>query len=162
MCGYGTGLPPCYSTDYGKQYKRAQFIASFFLSRVPLLIHDASHGSLIVHQYLWSSVLRTEAAIVTSSLYIEINVIFFFFPFGNCSFAHFHIRWFCLHFPHFFRLNLHSRLKIEAESHGHWSKISAVKSQLSRRCVSTALRSCICPFCLSGPVSYQQPGEHWQ
>lgn len=61
----------------------------------------------------------------------------------------------------FFLLNLHSRLKIEAESHGHWSKIS-VKSQLSRRCVSTALGLCICPFCLSGPVSYPQPGEHWQ
>lgn len=142
--------------------KNTQFVTSlFFLSHVLLLIHDASHGSPMVrHQYLWSSVLWTEAAIVTSSFYKDINV-WVFFPFTNCSFAH-HIRWFCLnHFPHFFLLNLHSRLKIEAESHGHWSKIS-VKSQLSRRCVSTALGLCICPFCLSGPVSYPQPGEHWQ
>lgn len=61
-----------------------------------------------------------------------------------------------------FRLNLHSRLKIEAESHGHWSKISAVKSQLSRRCFTSAPRLCMGPFCMSFcPVPSQRPGEHW-
>lgn len=129
----------------------------------PLLIHDAPHGSpMIVHQYLWSSVLGTEAAVVTSSLYIDMNEIFFSSPLVT---VHLHITLdnsALIISLISIRLNLHSRLKIEAESHGHWSKISVAKSQLSRRCVSTALRVCICPFCLSGPVSYQQPGEHWQ
>lgn len=34
---------------------------------------------MILHQYLWLSVLGTEAAIVISLLYIDMNV-FFFFP----------------------------------------------------------------------------------
>lgn len=70
--------------------KNTQFVAwLFFLSRVLLLIHDACHGSPMVrHQYLWSSVLWTEAATVTSSM---ISVFGVFSPFTNCSFAH-HIR----------------------------------------------------------------------
>lgn len=53
-----------YSVDPRKHYEHSQFRAWLFVpSRVPLIIHDASYGPLMmVHQYSWSSVLRTEAA----------------------------------------------------------------------------------------------------
>lgn len=155
MGGHGTGLP---ATQLTMANSISPVVLPLSCSTSYSWIPDDSPSIfMVVSAEDWSC----HSHFITLN-FIDMNVIFFFFPFDNCSFAHY-IRWFCLnHFPHFFRLNLHSRLKIEAESHGHWSKISAVKSQLSRRCVSTALRLCIGPFCLSGPVSYQQPGEHWQ
>lgn len=165
MGEYGTGLPPCYSPDHGKQYMHTQIIAwLFFLSCVrttsytwcaswipddhPSIFVVVSAGDwscrshfITLHRYEWDFF---SSALVTVHLHITLD---------NSALIISLI---------FIRLNLHSRLKIEAESHGHWSKISVAKSQLSRRCVSTALRVCICPFCLSGPDSYQQPGEHWQ
>lgn len=59
-------------------------------------------------------------------------------------------------------LNLHSRVKIEDESHGCAAKFS--REEISAR-QGVLLDGCgcwNCPFCLSPAIPLGRPGEHWQ
>ena len=65
-------------------------------------------------------------------------------------------------------LNLHSRVKIEDESHGcRWAKFSSAKTRLSEAggggggIALPRMWMWVCPFCLSVPIPPGQPGEHW-